>query len=147
MALQFSTGLKDAVLDTGSVKSTFDGGFIKIYTGTPPATADAALAGNTELVKYSDSGGAGGLNLDTAAVDGALPKAPAQTWQGTAGNTGTASFFRYWQTGDADGLSTTAVRMQGTVGGAGADLYVASTSFADTTVYTLDLFSIAIPDA
>lgn len=150
MALQFSTGFKDDLLDTGSLKSIFDDGYIKIYSGTPPASADAALSGNTELVVYSDNGaaeGAGnGLDLEASASSGAISKASAQTWKGTAGASGTATFFRYEQLADTGALSTTEARIQGTVGGAGADLFVASTTFTNATEYTLDLFSISIPD-
>lgn len=149
MALQFSTGFKDAVLDTGSFKATFDDGYIRIYDGTPPADADAALAGNTVLVTYSDNGaaiGAGnGLDLEAAAVAGAISKAAAQTWKGTAAATGTATFFRYIQSADTGASSTSEIRIQGTVGGAGADLFVSSTTFTSTVEYTLDLFSISVP--
>jgi hypothetical protein len=151
MALKYSTGFKDAVLATGSVKSVFENGgagFIKIYAGPVPAFADDALSGHTELVTYSDSiTPANGLTLEAVPVDGAIAKLGTQIWQGTCGNTDTAAYFRYWQTGDTLGASTTLIRIQGTVGGAGADLYVASTTFTDTIVYTLDLFSLAIPDS
>lgn len=150
MALSWSTGMKNALLDTGSLKSIFDDGYIRIYSGTVPADADAALGGATELVTYSDNGaseGAGnGLDLAASAAGGAISKAAAQVWKGTAGATGTASFFRYEQTGDGGGASTTAIRIQGTVGGAGADLFVASTTFTSSVEYTLDIFSIAVPD-
>jgi hypothetical protein len=150
MALEFSTGFKDGLLDTDSLKALFDDGYIKIYAGTMPASADAALGGATELVVYSDNGaaeGAGnGLDLEAAAVDGAIYKATAQTWKGTAGATDTATFFRYEQLSDGGGLSTTELRIQGTVGGAGADLFVASTTFTNAVEYTLDLFSISIPN-
>lgn len=150
MALIFSTGFKNEVLDTGSVKTTFDDGYIDVYAGTVPADADAALGGATLLVTYSDNGaaeGAGnGLDLDTAAAGGAIGKAPAQVWKGNAAATGTASFFRYRQTGDGGLLSTTDVRIQGTVGGGGADLFVTSTSFSSGVDYTLDAFSLSIPN-
>ena len=153
MALVYSTGFKDAVLDTGSFKSTFEagggGGYIKIYDGAVPADADAALGGATELVVYSDNDageGAGlGLDLEAAAVDGAISKLASQIWKGTCGATGTAAFFRFELLADDGLLSTTQVRIQGIVGGAGADLFVSSTAFTNTTVYTLDLFSISVP--
>ena len=149
MALEFSTGFKDAVLDTGSFKSTFDDGYIRIYDGTPPADADAALAGNTVLVTYSDNDqgiGAGqGLDLEASAANGSISKAAAQTWKGTAAATSTATFFRYIQSADTGALSTTEIRIQGTVGGAGADLFVSSTTFTSAVEYTLDLFSITVP--
>ena len=150
MALNFSTGFKDGLLDTGSLKSMFDDGYIDVYSGTVPADADAAIGGATLLVTYSDNGaaeGAGnGIDLDSAASGGAISKAPAQVWKGTAGNTGTASFFRFRQLSDTGASSTTEIRIQGTVGGGGADLFVTSTTFTSAVAYTLDAFSISIPD-
>lgn len=149
MALSYSTPLKNNLLDNGSLKSEFDDGYIKVYAGTIPADADAALGGATLLVTYSDNDqgeGAGqGLDLDSAASGGAIAKDPAQTWSGTSVAAGTATFWRYVRSGDAGNTATTEVRMQGTIGGAGADLFVQSTSFANSTLYTIDYFSVAIP--
>ena len=150
MALNYSTGFKNAVLDTGSVKGTFDDGFITIYSGTIPADADASIGAAVALVTYSDAGaapaGGTGLDLEATAVAGAIAKAAAQVWSGTAGNTGTAAFFRYEQLADTGAASTTEIRIQGTVGGGGADLFVTSTTFTSAISYTLDMFSLSIPN-
>jgi len=45
MAFQYSTGFKNAVLDTGSLKSEFENMVIKLYGDSIPATADAAETG------------------------------------------------------------------------------------------------------
>ncbi len=150
MALKFSTGFKNQLLDTGSLKSIFDDGYIIVYDGTEPASADDAIGAVNALVKYSDNGaaeGAGnGLDLEASASNGAIAKASAQTWKGTATATGTGTWFRFYKAGDTTASSTTDARIQGTVGGAGADLFLSSTSFTDTLEYSIDLFSIAIPD-
>lgn len=150
MALNFSTGFKNAILDTGSLKATFDDGFITIYAGTIPADADAAIGAATALVTYSDNGAVPalgtGLDLEASAVAGAISKAAAQIWKGTAGSTGTAAFFRYEQLADTGAASTTEIRIQGTVGGGGADLFVTSTTFTSAVEYTLDMFSISVPN-
>jgi len=150
MAIKFSTGLKNAVLDTNSLKTSLDDGYIKVYSGTIPADADAALGAAVLLNTYSDNGaaaGAGnGLDLDTSAASGAISKAPAQVWKGTAVATATASFWRYVQLADDGSASATQQRIQGTIGGAGADLFVASTTFTTSTEYTIDYFSVAVPN-
>jgi hypothetical protein len=151
MALQFSTGFKNQVLDTGSLKSIFDDGYIAVYDGTIPASPDDALGGATLLVLYSDNGQAEastkGLDLEASAVNGAIAKAVAQTWKGTAAATGTGAWFRFYVLGEgAGGASTTEARIQGTVGGAGSDLFVSSTTFTSAVDYSLDLFSISIPN-
>ena len=149
MAFIYSTGLKNKLLDTSDLKTLLDDGYIKLYSGAVPADADAALGSATLLNTYSDNGaapgGGNGLDFDTAASAGSLSKAPAQTWKGTSVAAGTASFFRYIQLADTGASSTTEVRIQGTVGGAGADLFVQSTTIADATEYTVDYFSVAIP--
>lgn len=152
MALQFSTGFKDDLLDTGSVKSIFDDGYIKVYAASAiPASADDALVGHTLLVTYSDNDqgiGAGqGLDLEASASNGSISKAAAQVWSGTAAATGTGLFWRYEQSGDTGGASTTEKRIQGTIGGSGADLIVQSTTFTLSTLYTIDFFSLTVPNA
>lgn len=150
MAFQYSTGFKNELLDTGSLKSIFDDGFIAVYAGTVPANADAALGGATLLNIYSDNAqtpGVGtGLDLEATAVGGVISKASAQVWKGTASATNTATFFRFYQLGDTGALSTTEPRIQGTVGGGGADLFVTSTTYTSAVEYTLDAFSLSIPD-
>lgn len=145
---KYSTGFRNAVLDTGSVKGTFDGGFLKVYSAPTavPASADAAIGDAVLLVTFSDNAGAGGLNLATAAASGSIAKLSSQTWKGTAAATGTAAFFRYVQTGDTGALSTTAKRIQGTVGVAGADMNLSSTSITSGASYTLDYFAMTFLD-
>jgi hypothetical protein len=147
MAFKFSTGFRDAVMSTGSVKAALTGGSIKVYSGTPPSTADAALSGNTLLCTITDNGGAGGLSFETASVDGTLQKLASQTWKGTNAATGTASFFRFVATGDTGASSTTQVRVQGGIGVAGNDMNLASTSLVATEEQVIDYFAIAFPTA
>ena len=60
MALLASTGLRNQVLDTGSIKSALANGFIRVYSstiGNIPATADAAIDGGVHtllLTVYGD---------------------------------------------------------------------------------------------
>ena len=149
MAFQFSTGLKDAILDTGSLKAALDDGYIRVYSGAVPAGPDATLGGATLLNTYSDADqgvGAGqGLDFAAEAVAGVLGKAAGQTWSGTAVASGAATFWRWVLAADDGSASSTAVRIQGTIGGAGADLFVQSTSFVAATAYSIDYFSVAIP--
>ena len=153
MALQFSLGFKQRLLDGvsgGSLKTIFDDGYIAVYSGAVPASPDDSIGAAVVMNVYSDSGaaeGAGnGLDLEAASSNGGISKASAQTWSGTSTAGSTATFFRYYQIGDsAQGASTTAARIQGTVGPNG-DLFVSSSTFIISTGYSLDLFSISIPN-
>lgn len=150
MAIRFSTGLKNALLDTSDLKTLLDDGVLRVYSGTVPDDADAALGSATLLNEYTDAGaalaGGTGLDFDTAAASGALGKDPAQDWEGEAVAGGVATFFRFVQQADDGTLSTTQVRIQGSVGGVGADLFVQSTTFVLSTTYTIDYFSVSVPD-
>lgn len=45
MSLSFSTGLRNFLLEGGSLKQAFANGRIQIYTGSKPTTADSAISG------------------------------------------------------------------------------------------------------
>lgn len=142
---KLSTGLRDHMLVTGSVKSGLDGGVIRIYSGAVPADADASLGAAVLLVTISEDDLGTGITLDAAASNGVAVKNSGETWSGTVASTGTASFFRYSGLTDAGGLSTTERRLQGTVGTALADLLVSSTTFTATNLRQIDTFNIAMP--
>jgi hypothetical protein len=145
MATQSSTGLADYLLVTGSLKSALDGGFIKVYSGTPPTTADDAVTGT--LVWTISLGGAGtGLTWSPTTVSRALVKPTAATWSGPTA-AGTATYFRVVGSADTGASSTTQPRVQGNVGmvaGSDTDMYVADTAFVVGTK-SLSAFSLALP--
>lgn len=144
MTIKLSTGLANKLLDTGSLKSIFAAGFIKIYSGSPPADADAAATG-TLLVTISIASGGTGINFDTAGVAGVLAKAPAETWSGVIAATNTAGYFRHVAAGDTGASSTTQARLQGSVGTVGADLNLTSTSLVSGATQTIDYYTVALP--
>lgn len=143
----FSTGLKTAVLTTDSLRAALLNGKLQVYAGpTLPVSPDDPLPGDqTLLVDYTDTDSGGfDLTFEAAVSAGALVKTAAQVWQGAALANGTATWFRYTKTGDNGLLSTTAIRVQGTVGGAGADLFLATTNMVLGVDYFIDAFAIAV---
>lgn len=141
--MKLSTGLRNSVLSTGSWKAALAGGELRIYSGTPPVDADAAITG-TLLATIKN--GASGINFDTSAVGGTLSKAPGETWSGVVQSPGgTATYFRHVLAADAGTLSTTAVRIQGTVGVAGADLNISATGLTTGATQTIDGYSVTQP--
>lgn len=152
MTISISAALRNGMLQGSSLKEQLDGGFLYVYAGTVPADADAALDMtnvHTQLVKVTSDAvpadsGSTGLNFDTTASNGALAKAPAETWAGKINFVGkdaaqagvgplTATFFRFCAAGDngqAAGSGSTP-RIQGTIGTAGADWIVTSASLSD----------------
>lgn len=147
MSLKISTGLRDHLLVTGSFKSAVDGGVIRVYNGAVPATADAALSGNTLLVTISNNSAGTGITMDAASASGVLGKNPAEVWSGDPVANGTATFYRYSPLVDDGTLSTTIKRVQGTAGSAGFDLNFSNTTVAVGTPKRIDTYDIAQPTA
>lgn len=142
MTAKFSTGLRDKMLDTNPLKTIFNLGFIKIYSGAPPADADAAVTG-TLLCTISNNDTGTGLTLGTAA-SGVISKNGAETWSGTV-TSGTAGYFRHVAAGDTGVLSTTEARIQGVVALAGGEINLASITLVNPAVQAIDAYSIALP--
>lgn len=148
--LKSSTGLRDAMLNSGSLASVMeagDGGCIKVYSGTPPTTADDAVAGTLLLTITTSgitTGTAGSTLLLGAPTNGVLSK-EATAWTGTAIATGTPSYFRHVATGDTGALSTTQPRIQGDVGLVGAVLNMGVSSLTSGVAYPIDACNYRFP--
>ena len=145
MTMKISTGLAKSMLDTASFKGSLSGMKLKIYSGTEPATADAALGAAVLLVTISDNGGAGALSFEAAAVGNVLEKLSSQTWSGTVGTSGTASFCRLELASDTGASSSTEIRVQGDVGIAGKFLNLSSVALTAAAVQVVDFLSITMP--
>lgn len=152
--LKFSTGLRASLLN--ALKTAFNDGVIRIYSGSPPASPDDAETG-TLLATLTVGGGAftpgsptNGLSFDavTAGDDAStLAKTVAETWQGDGLAAGTAGYFRFYDNAVDDGADTTAVRFQGTVGTASADLVLASTSVQVGVPVVVTGFTLTQPES
>lgn len=135
MALQLSTGVRNAVLD--QIESTIGTApILRIRSGSAPATCGTADSG-TVLATLT-------LPSDWMAAASSGSKAKSGTWQDTsADNTGTAAHFRIYDSGD------TTCHMQGTVTatGGGGDMTVDSTSFTSGQSFTISTFTLTAPGA
>ena len=139
MSEKMSTGLANYLLaGGGDLKTAFATGEIRIYSGTPPATSDAALSGNTLLCTVKN--GTAALTFGTAS-GGVMAKTGTETWSGTNAATGTASFYRLVNSADDGTLSTSLKRIQGTIGAGGADLNVGSVALVSAAVFTINYFT------
>jgi len=132
MTISYSTAIKNARLDT--VESTAGAAAIlRIYNGTAPANAGAALSGNTLLAE-------GTLPSDWMAAASGGTKAKNGTWTitGQSGaSTGTAgTFFRIYA---SDGTTS---HIQGTFGASGTDMTVDNNNIANAQVITVNTFTL-----
>lgn len=151
MAERLSTGLADYINATGSVKAAFTNSVIHIYSGTQPATADAAETGDLLMI-LTESAGAfvsgapgNGLNMDVS-TGGVLAKAVAETWQGVglaAAGVGTvAGYFRWYANTVVTGISTTAVRMDGAIGSSASyEMQMSNTTIVEAGPATVNTFT------
>ena len=149
MALRLSTGLRSALLgDNGGFKELLNNGWLDIYTGTQPASADSVETG-TKLVRVSSTSGQAstdGLKFGTAA-SGVLPLSSV-AWTGVVQVAGIAGWFRYYGssgTGGKTGTDGTAIRFDGNCGVSGADLVLSHTSLALASTLTISTFNITQP--
>ena len=135
MALQFSAGVRNAILDV--IESTIGAtAVLKIRSGAAPATVATADSG-TVLATLT-------LPSDWMAAASGGSKAKSGTWEDTSADaTGTAAHFRLYA---ADG---TTCHMQGTVTatGGGGDMTVDNVSFAAAQAFTITGFTLTAPGA
>ena len=142
MSLKLSTGLRNGMLDANPFKTLLDASRLKIYSGSPPANADAAEG--TLLVSIGSAHADTHCHFLASAVAGVLSK-DANVWSGVASATGTATHFRLVVNTDTGVLSTTEIRMQGTIGTSGADLNMSSVAIVSATTQTVDTFDLTMP--
>lgn len=129
MALQYSTTHRNNVM-SDIVTQAGTSATIKIFSGTAPATAGTADTG-TLLATLT------GNATQFGTVSGGVLTASAIT-SGTAAATGTAGYFRVYPSA----ATTTNAVYQGTVGTAGADLNLSSTSISSGQTVSISSLTI-----
>lgn len=144
MGFRLSTGLRNAIMGTTGFKGGLDLGRIDIFSGTIPTDADATEGTGVLLLSITLDGGATGLTFD-APVAGTVKKPAAAVWKGTAVATGTASWFRLYDSNIDTGASTTALRLDGTVGTSSADLIMTNVNIVTDAVTGLDNAEFTLP--
>lgn len=157
MAFKFSTGLKNYLATTGSLKNALENGLgtgvIKLFKATSvPPSPDSGLSGYsaTLLLTYTVDGLGGALTMEESAIGGVLHKS-ADIWKGEAiesANIGDTLFFRFEDVDDYGDDSTTQLRIQGTAGVGAKDLILTSSVIEVATNYFIDSFLIEVaPDS
>lgn len=147
MTIKTSTGLRNKMLDTGSLKATLGTGFVKIYAGTEPATANDALTGTTLLTIISNNSTATGVTFEAVAIAGVLSKTAAEVWSGLNAASGVATFYRHVASTDTGAVSTTEARIQGSCAVAGGDMNLTNTTLSSGATHTLDFYQVNLPTA
>lgn len=151
MSWRLSTGMRNAILESGSVKTTLENGQIRIFSGSQPSSADDGEQGThlctitVDGAEMSSGDSANGLNLGSA-EDGKINKSSDETWKGENLEDGTAGWFRWYpndysdhQGEDSDGSK---IRIDGRCGSSVGEMRLSNTSLtkgADTTIDSVEL--------
>lgn len=131
MAKSMSVALRNAQADLYG--GELGAGYLRIYAGPVPASADAALGGATLLAELRFGNPAFG------SARGGIVSANAINEDPSANATGIASFYR---TLKSDGST---VIEQGTVGTSGADMLVPTTSITKGIEVSVISFTHTVP--
>jgi hypothetical protein len=132
MTVSLAVAQRNLALDAG-LSPACDTGYLRIYSGVVPNNADTALSGNVLLAELRF----GAISFGGAAAGGKV--ANAITAAAAAAATGTATFFRALK---SDGVT---VVMQGSVGIAGADLNLNTTSIVIGTPVQCTACTVTFP--
>jgi hypothetical protein len=128
MALQYSTTLRNARLDQDET-TIGTAPVLRILTGSVPANCAAAETGTIVATVT--------LPSDWMAAASGGTKAKSGTWSdSSADNSGTASYFRIYDSG------LTTCHMQGTFGTSGTDMIGDSVSFTAGQTFTINSFTL-----
>jgi UDP-N-acetylmuramyl tripeptide synthase len=134
MALQFSTGVRNAMLDAIETAAGTSA-ILKIKSGSAPATCATADSGTVLATINLASDWAAAASGGTKALS-SLPVTDT-----SADATGTAAHFRLYA---SDG---TTCHVQGTVGTSATDLIVDSTSFTSGQAFNITSWTWTAPGA
>lgn len=144
-----SLGLSIYTAVTGSLQAALNAGFIDIFSGPVPTSADVAVDPSCVLLATisANDGGSTGVTFSNTSTTGVLTKTSSETWSGPVLASGTATFFRYRLAGDnsanASATSPNSIRFQDTVGtDASAGLILTSTALVSGNTETINLFQI-----
>ena len=142
---KISTGLRNHLLTGDDLAAGLNGGVIRMYSGTEPATADASIGTATLMVTISNNGAGTGINFEATPASGILSKATAEVWLGTLVATGNYSFYRFSSLTDDGSESLVEKRVQGTIGVLNEDLLVSSVSKTLGDEQRIDSYAIGMP--
>lgn len=135
MAIQLSISVRNARLN--AIETTIAASaVVKIFTGSPPANCAAADSGTTLATLSLPS------DYFNAASSGSMTKLGAWT-VASAANTGTAGYFRMYDT------TAATCHLQGTcsASGGGGDMILNTTSVASGQSFTINTFTLTDANA
>lgn len=141
MTTSISPELQGQLLGSGGFKETMDGSEFRLYAGLVPGNAGDSIGAATLLCTIKN--GASGVTFD-GTTPGVLLKPAAETWSGTNVASGTPSFYRLVKPEDTGAASTSAVRVQGSVGVVGADLNISAGTLVAGAPQSISYYAVSL---
>jgi len=136
----------------GSFTDIFRNCKIDVFAGTQPTSANDGETG-TKLLSVTLNSGAfvagspeNGINFGEV-TDGVLHKEAGEVWSGLGIADGTAGWFRIYDNNYDQGISTTAVRMDGSIATSGSQFNMSSTTVVTGGTNTIDSVNLTLPAA
>jgi len=144
--VKYSTATREGLAVVGALRTLLNEFYIRVYSGTIPASADSSLGQAVLMLEVSVGGMGDPLTLEPSAPGGLLTKSAAENWTGNVLVGGTPSFFRIEKDTDTGNQSTTEIRIQGSCGPLGSDLMLTALPLVAATPQAFELFQMAIPE-
>lgn len=123
---------------TDTITAAASSGILRIYSGTQPGNVDASIGAAVALADLVMSATAFNAPAAVASTDYVIT-ANTITQDSSANATGTATWFRLW-----DSAGTTAI-IDGTVGTSGCDLTINSTAVTLGAPVSASSFTLTFP--
>ncbi|RKZ95464.1 MAG: hypothetical protein DRQ40_03570 [Gammaproteobacteria bacterium] len=152
MAVRFSMGLRNNMLDSIGLRESFANGVLKIYSGVQPSSSNDPAPGvlllevSVDGLPFNPGVSTNGLNFDIP-VSAIVSKAVGENWQGSGIASGTAGWARLCgNMADPGSLSETLPRIDMSVAKTGADLNLSNTAIVVAAPTTVDIFSVTMAE-
>ena len=156
MAIRLSTGLRNMLMgdggnNDGSFQQVLKDGVLELYSGSRPASADAAETGAKACEDHLWTAGRSlpdrrqTASNSTTRLRAKCPRRQRRPGRERLWRPGWPVGLGSTRTPTAYGASQSAVRFDGTVGTSGADCNISSTQITAGATQTVDSFDVTLP--
>jgi hypothetical protein len=130
-----------------AIKTALDAGFLAIYSGPQPLSANTGATG-TLLGKVTKNGdGTTGLTFDAPTLN-VMHKAAAEVWQFTGLANGTAGYCRFYPAaGTPTGTSSAETRIDMAIASSGSDCTLSNIAIVTGAPNSIDVYQLTMPEA
>jgi hypothetical protein len=130
-----------------AIKTALAAGFINIYSGPQPLSANTGATGTLLGTVTKNGDGATGLTFDTPVLN-VMDKAAAETWKFIGRAAGTAGWCRFYPAGGTpSATSSTEIRVDMAIATSGSDCVLSNISVVVGAPNSIDVYRLTMPEA